>query len=70
MCPAELPGLLPVVQVAEALLRLHNGPQLLTRLLANLPDQFDQGEGLLHWDSNLHAHMYSMKCVYVLLTVA
>ena len=42
--PPELPTLLPVVQVAEALLRLRNGPQLLVCLVANLPDQLDQGE--------------------------
>ena len=39
----ELPSLLPVVQLSEALLRLEKGPHLLTRLIANMPDTFDQG---------------------------
>ena len=40
---AELPSLLPIVQLSEGLLRLCNGPHLLARLLANMPDSFDQG---------------------------
>ena len=43
----ELPSLLPVVQVAEALLRLETGPYFLCRLIANMPDHFDQGEYLV-----------------------
>ena len=42
--PTELPSLLPVVPVAEALLRVRNGPHLLTCLIANMPDQLDSGE--------------------------
>ena len=37
---AELPHLLPMTQVAEALLRVKNGPWLLCRLVANNPDCF------------------------------
>ena len=44
VCPTELPSLLAVVPVAEALLRVRNGPQLLTCLIANMPDQLDSGE--------------------------
>ena len=39
----ELPSLLPVVRVSEALLRLEKGPHLLCRLVANIPDCFDRG---------------------------
>ena len=42
--PTELSSLLPVVQLSEALLRLRNGPHLLARVLANMPDSFDQGK--------------------------
>ncbi|CAI8032929.1 Integrator complex subunit 2, partial [Geodia barretti] len=38
---SELPSLLPVVPVTEALLRLRNGPRLLTCLVGNMPDQLD-----------------------------
>ena len=41
---AELPSLLPVVSVAEALLRLKNGPLFLSCLIANMPDQLNHGE--------------------------
>ncbi|XP_064613118.1 LOW QUALITY PROTEIN: integrator complex subunit 2-like [Liolophura sinensis] len=37
---AELPGLLPVEEVAEALLHVKNGSWLLCRLVANTPDCF------------------------------
>ena len=40
---SELPSLLPVVPVTEALLRLRNGPRLLTCLVGNMPDQLDHG---------------------------
>ena len=39
----ELPSVLPVVQLSEALLRLEKGAYMLTRLIANMPDTFDQG---------------------------
>ncbi|EDO44556.1 predicted protein, partial [Nematostella vectensis] len=39
---AELPSLLPLEQVAEALLRVKYGPWLLCRLVANVPDNFEQ----------------------------
>ncbi|KAK2149074.1 hypothetical protein LSH36_469g02035 [Paralvinella palmiformis] len=37
---AELPSLLPVTEVAEALLHVENGPWLLCRVVANVPDSF------------------------------
>ncbi|KAL8620230.1 hypothetical protein ACOMHN_064989 [Nucella lapillus] len=37
---AELPGLLPLGEVAEALLCLAHGPHLLRRLVANFPESF------------------------------
>ena len=40
---AELPSLLPLDQVAVALLRVKYGPWLLCRLVANAPDSFEQG---------------------------
>ncbi|ELT98571.1 hypothetical protein CAPTEDRAFT_226349 [Capitella teleta] len=39
---AELPGLLPVTEVAEILLHVENGPWLLSRLIANVPDTFHE----------------------------
>ena len=50
---SELPSLLPVVQLSEALLRLEKGAYLLTRLIANLPDTFDQGNT---------KHQYEQRC--------
>lgn len=38
----ELPSLLPVIQVSEALLRLEKGSYFLCRLIANMPDVFDE----------------------------
>ena len=40
---AELPSLLPLDQVALALLRVKYGPWLLCRLVTNAPDSFEQG---------------------------
>lgn len=40
---AELPILLPVTEVAEALLRTQNGPSFITRMIANMPDTFYEG---------------------------
>ena len=40
---AELPSLLPITEVAEALLHLPNGTWLLCRLVANVPDAFHKG---------------------------
>lgn len=42
---AELPSLLALNQLAEALLRVKHGPWLLCQLVANAPDSFEQGEG-------------------------
>lgn len=41
---AELPGLLSISDVAEALMYVPNGPWLLCRLVANSPDSFKQGK--------------------------
>ena len=40
-----MPDLLSVVQLSEALLCLERGPQLLAKMVANMPDTFHQGEG-------------------------
>lgn len=40
---AELPSLLPVVDVAEALLHVRNGEWFLCLLVANVPDSFNEG---------------------------
>jgi len=39
----ELPSLLPVVELAEALLHVQNGAWLLCRVVANSPDSFYEG---------------------------
>jgi len=49
---AELPTLLPVVELAEVLLHVQNGAWLLCRVVANTPDSFYEGMnlgGLCHW---------------------
>lgn len=45
---AELPSLLALNQLAEALLRVKHGPWLLCQLVANAPDSFEQGEGYIN----------------------
>ena len=44
-CFPELPSLLPVAQLVEALLRCRTGSHLITRLVANMPNSFDKGGG-------------------------
>lgn len=39
----ELPSLLPIVDVAEALLHVKNGAWFLCLLVANVPDSFSEG---------------------------
>lgn len=39
----ELPSLLPIVDVAEALLHVRNGEWFLCLLVANVPDSFNEG---------------------------
>ena len=39
----ELPELLSVVQLSEGLLCLERGPELLAKMVANMPDSFHQG---------------------------
>jgi len=46
----ELPGLLAISEVAEALMYVPNGPWLLCRLVANSPDSFKQG--IVNLDDN------------------
>ena len=41
---AELPSLLQLDKVAEALLRVKYGPWLLCRLVVSAPDNFEQGK--------------------------
>ena len=38
----ELPSLLPIIQVSESLLRLEKGSYFLCRLIANMPELFDE----------------------------
>ncbi len=40
----ELPDLLPLKDVTEALLKVKYGPWLLCRLVGNTPDCFEQGK--------------------------
>lgn len=40
----ELPSLLPIVDVAEALLHVRNGAWFLCLLVANVPDSFNEGK--------------------------
>lgn len=40
---AELPILLPITEVAEALLRTLHGPHFICRMVANMPDTFFEG---------------------------
>lgn len=42
-CCLELPSLLPIAEVAEALLHVQNGAWLLCRVVANSPDSFLEG---------------------------
>ena len=44
---AELPVLLPVTEVAEALLRTLHGPFFVCRMVANMPDTFHEGIELI-----------------------
>ncbi|XP_013403191.1 integrator complex subunit 2-like [Lingula anatina] len=44
---AELPRLLPVTEVAEAMLHVKNGHLILCRLVANLPESFSEGKEIL-----------------------
>lgn len=39
---AELPGILHIQDIAETLIHLRNGPDLLCRLIANAPDSFSE----------------------------
>ena len=48
---AELPNLLSPPDVAEALLRLKFGPQIICHMVANQPDSFNEGE----WN---YCHVY------------
>ena len=41
---AELPNLLTPADVAEALLRLKYGPEIICHMVANQPDTFSDGE--------------------------
>lgn len=41
---AELPNLLPPADVAEALLRLKYGPEIICHIVANQPDSFRDGD--------------------------
>lgn len=66
---AELPVLLPVTEVAEALLRTQYGPAFITTIVANMPDTFYEGNSGIRGDSCLfvfpfefHSSIYSKVC--------
>ena len=40
----ELPSVLPLVDVCEALLHVKYGPRVICRLVANLPDSFTESK--------------------------
>lgn len=40
---AELPTTLTIVSIVETLLHIHNGPEIVCRLVANFPDSFREG---------------------------
>ena len=46
---AELPNLLAPADVAEALLRLKYGPEIICHMVANQPDTFSDGEFLFYF---------------------
>lgn len=43
----ELPSLLPIIEVAEALLHVRNGDWFLCLLVANVPDSFSEGMSII-----------------------
>ena len=52
--PPELPSLLPITEVVEALLHVPNGIWLASRLVANVPDTFEEGKlSMLHLQKNV-----------------
>ncbi|XP_025774905.1 integrator complex subunit 2 [Puma concolor] len=52
---AELPSLLPIVDVAEALLHVRNGAWFLCLLVANVPDSFNEAPNTqTHWAPSPH----------------
>ena len=48
----ELPSLLPIIDVAEALLHVRNGDWFLCLLVANVPDSFSEGN-LSHYTTHV-----------------
>ncbi len=46
----ELPSLLPIIEVAEALLHVRNGEWFLCLLVANVPDSFSEGMSIICWN--------------------
>lgn len=61
---AELPVLLPVTEVAEALLRTQYGPAFITRMVANMPDTFYEGNSVIPGNSSKFKfnNFYSTVC--------
>uniref|UniRef100_A0A672T6M8 Integrator complex subunit 2-like n=1 Tax=Sinocyclocheilus grahami TaxID=75366 RepID=A0A672T6M8_SINGR len=62
---AELPSLLPIIEMAEALLHVRNGEWFLCLLVANVPDSFSEGMSIISYlcEAPFRA---SLKC-FVLL---
>uniref|UniRef100_A0A672T4V9 Integrator complex subunit 2-like n=1 Tax=Sinocyclocheilus grahami TaxID=75366 RepID=A0A672T4V9_SINGR len=46
---AELPSLLPIIEMAEALLHVRNGEWFLCLLVANVPDSFSEGMSIISY---------------------
>ena len=63
---AELPILLPITEVAEALLRTLYGPQFICRMVSNMPDTFHEGiiSQIIKF-SAFHLHILSINCYTV-----
>lgn len=64
---AELPSLLPIVEVAEALLHVHNGDWFLCLLVANVPDSFNEGD-FFFFQFNLTLTCYLVMFSYELFS--
>ena len=56
----ELPSLLPIIDVAEALLHVRNGDWFLCLLVANVPDSFSEGN-LSHYTTYVVSWKYDTQ---------
>jgi len=64
----ELPSLLPIKEVAEALMYVPNGAWLLCRMVANSPDSFREGKLALNFlNIHLQSKLYILKYIHLLI---